>query len=58
MTSVIGDLLVLGVIALVVFSAAGLVACALAGMAGRTTREDEMRERFTRYDHEQRGWFA
>ncbi len=56
--TVLGDILVLGVIALIVFSSAGLVALALCGMAGRTEREDEQRARFTRYGHEQRGWFA
>lgn len=37
---------------------ATVFACGLAAMAGRTTRQDEHRARFTRYDHEQRGWFA
>lgn len=58
MTPVIGDVVVVGVIVLIVFCFFGLVACALAGMAGRTSREDEHRARFTRYDHEQTGWFA
>jgi hypothetical protein len=36
----------------------GLVVClALAGVAGRTERQDERRERFTRYDWQARGWF-
>lgn len=55
---ILGDFIVLGVIALIVFCPIVMVALALGGMAGRTSREDEHRERFTRFDHEQRGWFA
>lgn len=35
-----------------------LLALGLAAVAGRTRRQDEHRARFTRFDHEQRGWFA